>query len=172
MRWISLCLFLCLVGSLSAQNDMNNRKLRKILQAEAEAIQGKLGRWELLLDQRLVMVITDDEADRMRIFTPVIPEDEIADEELRNMLIANFHTALDAKYCLFEGFVISIYTHPLKALRKEQVQDALRQVVTLADNFGTTYSSSEFVFPAPQVSDSEKPRTPKSAKKTRRTTRS
>ncbi len=172
MRMITLCLLVAVVGSLSAQRDMTNRRLYKILKTESKAIQGRAGLWELLVNDRLVMVITDDKSDRMRMFTPVIPEDEIDRQELRNMLIANFHTALDAKYCLFEGFVISIFTHPLSALKAEQVKDALKQVVVLANNFGTTYASTDFVFPVPDSSEPKEGTTKKTTNKTRKTTRS
>ena len=62
------------------------------------------------------------------------------------MLEANFHSALDAKYSMFEGFVISVYTHPLRELTRDQFVDAMGQVVNLAQNFGTTYSSTSLIF--------------------------
>ena len=62
------------------------------------------------------------------------------------MLEANFHSALDAKYSIWEGVVISVYTHPLKELSSEQFTDALKQVVRLSQTFGTTFSSTEFIF--------------------------
>jgi len=62
------------------------------------------------------------------------------------LLEANFDRALDAKYCLYEGFVCSVFTHPLKELQDHQFVDALQQVVNLANNYGTTFTSTDFVF--------------------------
>jgi len=47
---------------------------------------------------------------------------------------------------IFEGFVISVFTHPLRELTRDQFVDAMGQVVNLAQNFGTTYSSTSLIF--------------------------
>jgi len=65
---------------------------------------------------------------------------------MKRMLEANFHSALDAKYSLYEGFVIGIYTHPLEELEETQMIDALKQVVNLSKNFGTSYTSTDMMF--------------------------
>ena len=41
-----------------------------------------------------------------------------------------------------------VFIHPLKALSEEQVIDAMSQVYYGAMTFGTTYSSTDLVFPA------------------------
>ena len=82
----------------------------------------------------------------MRIFTPIIEEDKLVEGQLKKMLEANFHAALDAKYSLYESLVISVYTHPLKELQKDQFIDAIKQVVNLADTFGGSYSSTDVIF--------------------------
>jgi len=65
---------------------------------------------------------------------------------MKKMLEANFHSALDAKYSLYEGFVIGIYTHPLHQLNENQMEDAMQQVVNLSRNFGTSYTSTDMQF--------------------------
>ena len=62
------------------------------------------------------------------------------------MLEANFHTALDAKYGLYNEYVISVYSHPLSYLDERQMLNAMEQVVNLADTFGTSYASSSILF--------------------------
>jgi hypothetical protein len=69
------------------------------------------------------------------------------------MLAANYHSALDAKYSLYEGFVVTVYTHPLKELTEDQLIDALKQVSTLAHTFGTTFSSTDLIFGEEQEED-------------------
>lgn len=146
---LSILFTLCFCFSLtilSAQKGMNNKKMGKILAAEASALEGGDGSWQVFIHNHVLLVVTDQESNRMRIFTPIMEESELEKKQMRNMLIANFHTALDAKYSIYEGFVISIYNHPLKELTETQLIDALMQVAKLADNFGTTYSSTDLIF--------------------------
>lgn len=142
---LSLCFCLCLT-TLSAQKGMSNKKMAKVLEEAASALEGEAGSWQVFIHNHVLLVVTDEESNRMRIFTPIMEERELEKKQMRNMLIANFHTALDAKYSIYEGFVISIFTHPLKELTKSQLIDALSQVAKLADNFGTTYSSTDLIF--------------------------
>ena len=91
----------------------------------------------------------------MRVFTPVLEEDKLKDGQLKKMLEANFHSALDAKYSLYENFVVSVYTHPLKELTSEQFVEAMQQVVVLANTFGTTYSSTGLIFGGTEEEETE-----------------
>lgn len=142
---LSFCICLSFT-TLPAQKGMNNKKMGKILEEQASALEGEAGSWQVFIHNHVLLVVTDEDNNRMRIFTPIMEENELEGQQLRHMLIANFHTALDAKYSIYEGFVISIFTHPLKELTAWQLEDALRQVAKLADNFGTTYSSTDLIF--------------------------
>ena len=82
----------------------------------------------------------------MRIFTPIADQKDLKEGELITMLEANFHAALDAKYALYGGFVVSLFTHPLAELTSEQFKDAVKQVAVAGQNFGTTYSSTDLIF--------------------------
>ncbi|NRB52623.1 MAG: hypothetical protein HRU41_33485 [Saprospiraceae bacterium] len=148
MRLALLLLSVCYLGfsPLSAQKGMNNKKMGKVLEENASALEGQAGSWQVFIHNHVLLVVTDEENNRMRIFTPIMEESELDKKQLRNMLIANFHTALDAKYSIYEGFVISTFTHPLKELTEWQLVDALSQVAKLAENFGTTYSSTDLIF--------------------------
>ena len=155
LRLIFLSFFLILSLLLSAQNDssssdiqkMNNIRMDSILKATVDDLEGTLGSWQLNYGERVVLIITDEAANRMRIFSPVIAEDDLTKGQLKEMLSANFHSALDAKYSLYEGFVISIFTHPLEELTDHQFLDALTQVVVLNHTFGSTYQSTDLIFP-------------------------
>jgi hypothetical protein len=61
--------------------------------------------------------------------------------------VANFHSALDVRYALSDEIIWSVYTHPLESLSPDQLKDAISQVYMAAVTFGTTYSSSDLVFP-------------------------
>ena len=144
-------LFCLLLGNLMAfgQNPfdkMTNEKMQKIIYREAQDVEGKPGAWQFNFRERPVMILTDENANRMRIMTPVLEEKDLEDGQLKLMLEANFDRALDAKYAVFERIVWSVYTHPLGELGVEQFKDALDQVVTLSETFGTTYNSTDFLF--------------------------
>ena len=147
----TLTLLMVLTASLftylpaNAQN-MNERKIEKVFKKLNLETEGDEGVWMVNFSERWVLVFADDAADRMRIFTPVINRDEIGSDEWERMLEANFHTALDAKYGLYNEYVISVFSHPLSYLDEFQIISALEQVVNLADTFGTSYASTSILF--------------------------
>jgi len=147
MKNAFILFFLLMVASLlSAQQEMTNTRIHEIFTEEADEMEGEGGVWQLSYGSRLLLIVTDSSANRMRIFTPVFEQAMMEEGQMEKMLEANFHSALDAKYSLYEGYVVSVFTHPLKELTKEQLIDAMRQVVILADTFGTTYQSTDMIF--------------------------
>ncbi|MEM9850227.1 MAG: type III secretion system chaperone [Bacteroidota bacterium] len=146
MRKFVFLLCFSITASLATAQNMTNKKMEKILEAEAEAMEGKQGLWTVTYGEIPLLIITDERANRMRIFTFVTDEKSIEGKHVKKMLQANFHSALDAKYAMQDGYVVSIFTHPLKELSEDQFIDAMKQVVTLAYTFGTTYTSTEWVF--------------------------
>ena len=145
MIWIACAFFLSLPTLAPAQR-MDNGKIEKILNKAEIQFEGEPGSWMAYFDDYILLVVTDEASNRMRIFTPITEEEEVSKIEMARMLRANFHSALDAKYSIYEGFVVSLFTHPLKELTEEQFLDAIAQVANLAKTFGTTYSSTELIF--------------------------
>jgi len=152
---IGLLLGLLLASSVNGQSafdKMSTEKMEMILlrvAAEVDRIPGNEdtpGRWKIVYMSRELFVITDDSANRMRIMTPIIEEENLKPDDLKVLLEANFDRALDAKYSLYQGLLWSSFTHPLQELTVEQFKDALKQVATLADRYGDTYSSTDLVF--------------------------
>lgn len=139
-----------LTNSILAQSIMEEQmtleKMDSILTIEAEEIDGEGGTWQLFYGNRVVFILTDPAHNRMRIFTPIGAEQDLEVGQQRAMLEANFHAALDAKYSLYNGFIVSVFTHPLQELTPNQLKDALSQVVALANNFGSSYSSTDLIF--------------------------
>ena len=144
-KW-TLVFFLITSFSLGLSAQMDNQQMDKIIRSEATEVEGENGGWQMLYGDRPLLIITDETSNRMRIFTPVIEEKDLEAGQLNKMLEANFHSALDAKYSIYEGLVMSVYTHPLKELTETQLIDAMRQVVVLANTFGTTYNSTDMIF--------------------------
>ncbi|MEQ9425334.1 MAG: hypothetical protein RJQ09_12995 [Cyclobacteriaceae bacterium] len=93
-----------------------------------------------------VYIITDENANLMRVMAPIIEEKELEKEQYKIMLEASFDKALDAKYSIYQDVVWSVFTHPLAELTVEQLKDAIDQTATLALNFGSTYTSTYWTF--------------------------
>ncbi|MGF1522790.1 MAG: hypothetical protein ACFBSF_10800 [Leptolyngbyaceae cyanobacterium] len=129
---------------------MTLERLAAILQEEALDLEGGDGQWQLLIEGQQLLVITDAASDRMRIVTPVAEANTLSVEQVEAMLVANFHTALDARYAVTEGTVVSVFVHPLSSLQEADLRSGLYQVATLANTFGTSYSSGGLGFGAPE----------------------
>ncbi len=125
---------------------MTVEQLEAILQGEADVVQGGDGQWEVTLGDRNLLVLANFPSNRMRILTPVAPVTELSVEQVQSILLANFHTTLDARYAITEGTVVSLYVHPLQSLQANDLRSALRQVASLAETFGSSYSSGELLF--------------------------
>lgn len=155
MKPILFLLALLFSCSLFAQ-DMTNTHMDAILQKEASEIEGEKGVWQAMYYGRVLLIVTDSSSNRMRIFTPVIETKELEPGQKEKMLEANFHSALDAKYSAYQGYVMSVYTHPLKELTEDQFINAMQQVVILANTFGTSYQSTDMIFGGEQESEEPK----------------
>ena len=119
---------------------------RFILQETVNDIKVQPGQWRFSLNDISIIVIADAKTNRMRIVAPVVNANELTAEQVQKILVANFHTALDARYAISNGFVVSTFIHPLDSLQEKDLLSALNQVASLADTFGTTYSSGELLF--------------------------
>ena len=126
---------------------MNNQRLRELIRKKASTIHAdELGFWKFEFQEMLVFVMTDESHNRMRIISPVLELDSIPDELWKVLMSANFDRALDARYCVNDDMLWSAFIHPLEQLHTSQFLDGLQQVVTLAKNYGTSYSSGDVVF--------------------------
>ncbi|MEO0571375.1 MAG: hypothetical protein AAF039_06690 [Bacteroidota bacterium] len=158
--FILLC---CLNYGIS--QDMNPRKLIDIIEQEADTVSIQGNSILFLVNDAVLRCIYDENANRMRIISPIVEREKLGEEELLNALVANFHSALDVKYALSDEIVWSVYAHPLKQLSEAQVVDAIQQVYAAAVTFGGSYSSTNLVFPG-NTNKKEKPKRPKLLKKT------
>lgn len=128
------------------QGIMSSERLEAILQNEVTDLQSQAGMWQFTLENRIMVVLVNEENDRMRIVTPIISVNQLTAQQVQNILIANYHTTLDARYAITNnGVLVSVFTHPLSSLQEDDFRSAVYQVVRLAANFGTTYSSSDLI---------------------------
>ena len=98
------------------------------------------------IDETVVTLVFDLNADRMRLFSQIAPSDGLSGPQLRRLMQANFDTALDARYAIAQGQLWSTFIHPLTSLTQNDFVSALAQTVTLVKTYGTTYSSGAMSF--------------------------
>lgn len=126
---------------------MNPDKLKQIILKAADTTMAKGNTIQFLYNQTTLICIYDENANRMRIISPIIEREKLEEKQILNSLVANFHSALDVKYALSDEIVWSVFTHPLKELTDYQLEDAIKQVYLANKTFGSTYSSTNLVFP-------------------------
>ena len=125
---------------------MSIDRLDAILRSQIEDVSARSGQWQFSLNDARILVLADANSNRMRIFTPVTNAEELTPEQVHKMMLANFHTALDARYAIADGFVVSTFIHPLSSLQESDLLSAINQVSSLAATFGTSYTSGEMLF--------------------------
>lgn len=96
--------------------------------------------------ERQILLVSDPEADRMRVMIPVNDAAALDEEELMRLMQANFDSALDARYAIAKGTLWSAFIHPLASLDDQEFLLGLGQVVNLANTFGGAYSSGLLMF--------------------------
>ncbi len=104
--------------------------------------------WQFFFQERPIIMIFDEKADRMRMLTPIGPESALDAGLMRRLLQANFDSALDARYAIAIKLIWGVFIHPLSPLDNEQFASALVQVLSVATTFGTSFSSGQFTFGA------------------------
>jgi hypothetical protein len=125
---------------------MNNDRLGMLLRRVGRDLKGEPGFWNFTLDHVRITCITDEAQDRMRIIAPVAGMNAVRPDDLRKCMEANFHRALDARYCIYQDRLWSAFIHPLSELSEELLFSAIDQVAELVKTFGTTFSSGGLVF--------------------------
>lgn len=133
--------------SVSNAQEMHPKKLYEVISKVADTLTANGQTIQFSYKERPLILVYDENANRMRIISPIIEAKELEEEQLLNMLVANFHSALDVKYALSDEIIWSVFLHPLRELSEWQVLDAISQVHAASLTFGSTYSSTNLVFP-------------------------
>lgn len=102
--------------------------------------------WTLNVGAIPVLIQTQASANRMRIVGYITEQADIEPGQLLDMLEANYHSALDARYALADGYVVAAFLHPFKELDGNQFVLGMYQVIRCAETFGTYYSGGTMVF--------------------------
>lgn len=96
-----------------------------------------------------LICIYDEAHNRMRIISPIKAYSEVTDAEKDQMMESNFHSALDARYCVSNDVLYAAYIHPLSPLKNDDVLSGIYQVASLHLSYGKEYSSGLLSFGKP-----------------------
>lgn len=145
MRLLFILTILCF-GQMAAQ-EMTPEKLVALIEEVSDTTFVRQNSIQFKIKDGLLICIYDENANRMRIISPIAELKDVEEGDILNAMVANFHTALDVKYALSDEVVWSVFTHPLKELNEKQVLDAIQQVYAASVTFGSTFSSTDLIFP-------------------------
>ncbi len=150
--------------SIAQADKMTNNKLDTIISKISMQVEGVSGNWQFVIDSTFFICLTDETHNRMRIISPVIESSKLTENQLIKCMEANFHTVLDSRYAISDGWLWSAFIHPLGELTEYQFLSAVSQVYSGAQTFGAQYSSGLLSFP--KIEEAPKAeKTPKKQKK-------
>ncbi|MEO1028208.1 MAG: hypothetical protein AAFX02_04030 [Pseudomonadota bacterium] len=93
-----------------------------------------------------VQIVFDENAGRMRAMIPIAEAEGLDAAFMKRMLQANFDSVLDARYAISQGYVFSVFIHPLDTLTEVDFTSGLIQTVTAAATFGREFTSGSAIF--------------------------
>ncbi len=93
-----------------------------------------------------MMVVYDENADRMRLISPIMKVEDLEEGQLEAAMEANFHSVLDARYATSGDMVWAAFIHPLNDLTPELFLSAVRQVALARLTFGEDYTGGSLRF--------------------------
>lgn len=126
--------------------DTNNHTLEGYLREMIRELEGDEGRWTFNLYDVEMMLVSDEDQDRVRLMAPILPADRLDAALMRTLLEANFDRAMDARYSIWKESVWASYAHPLSSLTGIELRSGVRQVANLVRNFGTSFASTDLQF--------------------------
>lgn len=135
---------------MTTATTMDLERMDGIVRDVGNAVERRGGVWQLELQGVPLTIVTDTRANRMRVVAPVARLTDLTPAHQEAVMLANFHTALDARYAVSGGILYSAFIHPLGSLTDEDLRSALRQTASLVVTFGSSYNSGELVFGTPQ----------------------
>ena len=142
--------------------DMTLEKLDHLVREMGKKVERQDGLWTFEWDGVPLLIVTDANANRMRILAEVARLSDVESKHLQAMLFAHFHSTLDARYAASGETLYSAFLHPLAELSEPELRSAISQVANLVLTFGTTYDSGKLFFggeskPSNTPSDSSEP---------------
>ncbi len=127
-------------------NAMTLDRLHAIIQKVDAEAKREGNSWQFTIAKRPMIVVSDPNADRMRIITPIANASALDAAMLERLMQANYDAALDARYALGQGLLWGVFIHPLSSLKERDFLSGLGQTVNVALSFGGSFTSGMFVY--------------------------
>ena len=125
---------------------MDIARMEEIIGLIDKDFKGNNGFWELKLEGVPIQIVTDVNADRMRIMAPILNTKDLSREDLFRLMQANFDSALDARYAIAQGILWGTFMHPLSSLTDQDFLLGIGQTANVVISYGSTFSSGILVF--------------------------
>lgn len=127
---------------------MTQEKLKQSILSlnETQVLEEEKGYLLFSYKTRKMALFCDEDMNRMRVISPITSYSVLAPKIKDSLMGANFHTALDARYGVYEDTLYAVFLHPLFSLQKDDFEAALVQLSNLVLNFSKTYSSAQIKF--------------------------
>jgi len=148
MKTIALISCLIMNFNVTAQTEgsMTPQILQEIITDLADEVKVENNVIQFSYKGVAMMLIYDTSADRMRMMAPIIETQNLQEGMLEKAMEANYHSALDARYAIFNEVVWSVFIHPLSDLKASFFKSAILQVATARETFGDQYTSGALLF--------------------------
>ena len=140
------CLIISFSTTAQTEDAMTPQILQKIITELADEVNVENNVIQFSYKGVAMMLIYDTSADRMRMMAPIIETKNLQAGMLEKAMEANYHTALDARYAIFNEVVWSVFIHPLSDLKTSFFKSAILQVATARETFGDQYTSGALLF--------------------------
>lgn len=131
---------------IADQSLMSCARLERELAGRFPSLDGCAGRWVATIESFELYIAAEEALDHVRLMIPVARADHADHELMLVLLSANFDRAFDARYALHRGLVWCLSIGTLSGLTVARLDQAIRAVVTLAANTGSTFASGEARF--------------------------
>ncbi|PCK08050.1 MAG: hypothetical protein COA42_11180 [Alteromonadaceae bacterium] len=125
---------------------MTPERMLQLIRAKGEQVNADGNMIEFSHEKIRLILIFDENADRMRIISPITRIDDLKKGQIEAAMSANFHSVLDARYCLNDDTVWSAFMHPLASLEDSLFLSAIDQVTFANQTFGQDYQSGGLRF--------------------------
>ena len=98
---------------------MTQARMVEIVKELVEETEGPDNSLSFVYDGIAITMVSDVNANRMRLLAAVIDVEQLTEEQILATLVSNYHLALDARYAIGGNVLYSTYIHPLSPLTKD-----------------------------------------------------
>ena len=102
--------------------------------------------WQFTIADTPAFIQTQTAVNRMRIVAKIGHPKYQERSDLRSLMEANYHSALDCRYAITDGRLVATFIHPLAELTKAEFKSGLAQVISCTLSCGRENSGGTLTF--------------------------